>query len=86
METVPLFQQRRFVTMLLDLILSMVLFFGAKYIAPSAFEDIKTVILAIQPIFLSIVAAYTVDNAQLNKAGFARTKAGIVPLIGPPKK
>ena len=80
METVPLFQQRRFVTMLLDLVLSMALYFGAKYIAPSAFEDIKTVILAIQPIFLTVVAAYTVDNAQLTKQGFTRTKQGIQPL------
>lgn len=36
-------------TALIDLLISLILYFGAKYFTPSIFEDVKFVIAAIQP-------------------------------------
>ncbi len=59
----PLLQSRKFWIVVLDVLVSTALFFGAKYIAPAAFDDIKFVIGVLQAPVLLLITAYTVQNS-----------------------
>ena len=59
----PLLQSRKFWIVVMDVFVSCVLYFGAKYIAPAAFGDIKFIIGIIQAPILLVIAAYTVQNS-----------------------
>ena len=59
----PLWKSRKFWIVVLDVLVSSALFFGAKYIAPSTFDDIKFVIGILQAPILLLIAAYTVQNS-----------------------
>ncbi len=59
----PLLKSRKFWIVVLDVVVSTALFFGAKYIAPAAFDDIKFVIGVLQAPVLLLIAAYTVQNS-----------------------
>jgi hypothetical protein len=63
-----LIESRRFWIAILDLVLSTVLYFVGKYAGASVLEDTKMVIITMQPLFLAIIAAYTIDNTQNIKA------------------
>lgn len=56
-----LFQSRRFVTALVDAVLTLALYFVGKYLA-LAIDDLKFLILVLQPIFVSVIGAFTVDD------------------------
>lgn len=64
-----LFQSRRFWVLVIDLVVSITLYFLGKYGTPSALEDVKFLIASIQPVILLIIAAYTVDTVQTIKSG-----------------
>jgi ABC-type Na+ efflux pump permease subunit len=53
-----LWKSRAFWTAAADLVTSLVLYFCGKYLIPSAFEDIKVVLLAVQPVIALIIAAF----------------------------
>lgn len=74
-----LLQSRKFWLMMLDLVVSLVMFFGAKYLSASLFEDVKFVIAAIQPVFIAIIASIAAEDA-------ANAKAGVVYIDGQPYK
>lgn len=57
-----LLQSRRFWLMVIDLIISLVLYFTGKYATPQANDDIRFLIAAIQPVFLTIITAITVQS------------------------
>ena len=57
-----LFESRRFWLALFDVVLSSALYFGAKYLGATAFEDVKFIIVAYQPVILLVIGAYTVDK------------------------
>ena len=59
----PLLNSRKFWIVVMDVIVSCVLFFGAKYIAPAAFDDVKFIITVIQAPILLVIMAYTVQNS-----------------------
>lgn len=59
----PLLRSRKFWIVVLDVVVSSALFFGAKYIAPATFEDVKFVIGVLQAPVLLLIAAYTVQNS-----------------------
>ena len=59
----PLLRSRKFWILVMDVVVSCVLFFGAKYIAPAAFDDIKFIIGVLQAPVLFLIAAYTVQNS-----------------------
>ena len=61
----PLLRSRKFWILLMDVVVSCALFFGAKYIAPGAFADIKFVIGILQAPVLFLITAYTVQNIKL---------------------
>lgn len=58
-----LLQSRRFWTLLVDAVLSIALYFVGKYFAV-ALEDLRFLIIAIQPIAVALIAAYTIDDTQ----------------------
>ena len=37
-------------TLIADIAVSAILYFGAKYLAPSAFEDVQFIVIALQPV------------------------------------
>lgn len=56
-----LLQSRRFITLMVDALLSIVLYFVGKYFS-IALDDVKFLILILQPIALLVIAAYTVND------------------------
>ena len=61
----PLWKSRKFWIVVLDVVVSSALFFGAKYIAPAAFADVKFVIGVLQAPVLMLIGAITVQNVKL---------------------
>ena len=57
-----LLQSRKFLLLVLDVVVSLVLYFSAKYAAPSVVEDIKTVIALMQPVWVAVIVSITVQN------------------------
>lgn len=60
-----IFTSKRFLTLLTDLVVSLVVYFGVKYAAPSAAEDIKFVVAALQPAVIAVIAAYGAEDYAL---------------------
>lgn len=60
-----LFKSRKFWLTILDVVVSLVLYFAGKYATPGLFDDIKFVILGIQPIFMTLIAAIAYEDGQL---------------------
>jgi hypothetical protein len=67
-----LLHNRAFLMAVLDAVLSLVVFFVGKY-APNAIEDVNFVILTMQPIFVTLVVAFTYSDVQI-----ARQKADLI--------
>ena len=63
-----LLKSRKFLVLLLDTVVSLVLYFSAKYLAAGAVEDIKTVILALQPVVLVLIGAIAYEDGQAMRA------------------
>lgn len=60
-----LWTSRKFLILLLDTIISIVLYFGAKYASPLLFEDMKWFILVMQPIAVAVVYSIAKEDAAL---------------------
>jgi hypothetical protein len=58
-----LFESRRFWTLVLDAVLSLAIYFVGKYFAV-ALEDLRFLILTLQPIALLLIATFTVEDMQ----------------------
>ena len=67
---------RKFWLLVLDTITSLVLFFGAKYLTPAAFEDVKVVIVALQPVFAVIIASIAYEDGKNAIAGAMMREGG----------
>jgi hypothetical protein len=65
----PLLKSRKFWIMTVDAVSSLVLYFATRYLAPKAVEDIRTLIITLQPIILLVVASITVQNVASLRAG-----------------
>jgi hypothetical protein len=65
----PLWKSRKFWLMILDLVISLVLFFGAKYLMPNTFDDVKFLVAAIQPVFAFLIASIAYEDGQAMRAG-----------------
>ena len=59
----PLWKSRKFWIVVLDVLVSSALYFGAKYMAPEAFADVSFLIKIIQAPVLLLIAALTVQNS-----------------------
>jgi hypothetical protein len=62
-----LLHSRKFWLLILDTSISLILFFVGKY-APGAAEDIKFLIIALQPVFVTLIGAIAYEDASLNSA------------------
>ncbi len=65
-----LLKSRKFWIMCLDLVVSFVLFFAGKYLAPAIFEDVKFVVAALQPVFLSVIVAIAYEDKANVENGY----------------
>jgi hypothetical protein len=59
-----LLYSRKFWLLTLDTLVSLGLYFAGKYAAPGLFEDIQTVILALQPAFVAIIVAIAWEDTR----------------------
>ena len=54
--------EREFWILVLDIIISAVVYFGTKYLAPDVFEDVQFVVLAIQPLVVAVIGKLYADR------------------------
>ena len=59
------FASRKFKVLALDAFVSSVLFFGAKYLLPELFLDVKFLIGIIQPAVLLVINGWTQEDVAL---------------------
>ena len=64
-----LWRSRKFRTVMVDLGVSLVLYFSARFLAPDIVGDIKFLIGVLQPVFGIIVAGIAYEDGQLKRAG-----------------
>lgn len=63
-----LLRSRKFWLLVLDTVISMVLFFVGKYASADLFDDVKFLIAALQPLFVVIIAAIAYEDGQLKRS------------------
>ena len=71
-----LLRSRKFMVLILDVVVSLVLFFVGKYAIPSAFEDVKFVVLGLQPVALAVIAGIAYEDGQAKRNGTFFTEQG----------
>ena len=69
-----LLHSRKFWLMILDLVISLSLYFVAKYAAAPVAEDVKWVIGLLQPIFVALISAIAYEDASLNAANAVKSQ------------
>ena len=57
-----LLQSRKFLLLVLDVVISLALYFVGKYAGAGVFEDVKLVITSVQPIFIAIIVAIAIED------------------------
>ena len=62
----PLWKSRKFWLLILDIVISCVLFFGGRYLGPEEYDIAKFLVAAIQPVFLMLIGAYAYQNVKLD--------------------
>ena len=58
-----LWNSRRFLVMMADIVSSMILYFSVKYIAPDIVDDIKFIIVTVQPAVLMLIYTIAKEDA-----------------------
>lgn len=76
-----LLRSRKFWVTVGDLVVSLALYFGGKYLAPDVFADMKFLIAAMQPVFLFLVGAIAYEDGQAKRAGNHLSREQPVPTI-----
>ncbi len=64
-----LFRSRKFLVLLLDTVVSLLLYFGGKYLGGSAYDDVKFVIGALQPVALVLIYSIAQEDVAALRAG-----------------
>ena len=65
----PFYKSRKFLTAILDIVVSVSLYFVGKYVQPVYAEDIIFLIGAIQPAFVMVIAGIAWEDAALKRSG-----------------
>jgi len=60
-----LWNSKEFWTVVVDLVVSAALYFGAKYLGEGEFADLKWVIAALQPVVALLIAHFAVERAKV---------------------
>lgn len=58
-----LLASRKFLLMVMDVVISLTLYFATKYVDPSAVEDVKVVIGLLQPVFVTLIYTIAKEDA-----------------------
>ena len=66
---VGLLRSRKFLLLILDVVVSFGTYFLVKYAAPSLADDALYVLGGIQPVFVVIIGAIAYEDGQAKKAG-----------------
>lgn len=66
-----LLKSSKFWTLVIDVVISLILYFGVKYLSPTLYEDVEFFVLAIQPIFLAVIGGIAWEDAAAKRAGQA---------------
>ena len=64
-----LLASRKFLTLILDTVLSLTIYFVTRYVAPDVAKDVLYVLAALQPIVLAVVVMWGVEDAAAKRAG-----------------
>ncbi len=65
----PLWKSRKFLLLLLDVIISLATYFVGRFVAPEMAKDILWAIGIMQPVFVAIIVAISVEDSAAIKAG-----------------
>jgi len=71
---VPLWKSRKFLLTILDVAISLIVYFVGRYVADFYAKDILFLIGALQPVFVSIIIAISIEDAALKRAGLFPSK------------
>lgn len=63
-----LFKDSKFLVLLLDTIISIVLYFVGKYAGAGLFDDIQFLIITLQPVFLVVIGSIAYQEAVVKVA------------------
>jgi len=64
-----IFKSRKFWTAMVDVAVVLILYFVGKYGSVSLAEDMTTLIVAIQPVFIMVIGSIAYEDGQAKKAG-----------------
>jgi len=64
-----LLHSRKFWLMTFDMLIIIVLYFVGKYAGASAFEDVKTLLVVLQPVIITVIIGITIEDSALIRAG-----------------
>ena len=64
-----LWRSRKFLTMMLDVVLSLLTYFVGRFVAPDYAKDVLFVVGALQPVFLAVIVMWGVEDAAMKRAG-----------------
>ena len=67
MEQKPFYKSRKFLTAMLDVVVSVALFFVGKYVLPMYAEDIIFLIGILQPVFVAVIAGIAWEDAAFKR-------------------
>ena len=60
----PLWKSRKFWLLIADILVSLILYFGAKYLTEASMTDIKFLIATLQPVWLMLIGSITYQNVK----------------------
>ena len=63
-----LLRSRKFLTMVLDVVVSFVVYFVTKYLAPAVADDVLFVVGGLQPVVLAVIVMWGVEDAAAKGA------------------
>ena len=64
-----LFKSRKFWLLMLDTVVSTVLFFGGKYMGADMLDNVKFLIAIMQPVFVFLIIAIAMEDAAAKRNG-----------------
>jgi hypothetical protein len=64
-----MWRSRKFLTLVLDTVVSLVIFFVTRLLAPDLAEYVLYVLGALQPIVLAVIVMWGVEDAAAKRAG-----------------
>jgi len=62
-----LMNSRKFWLLVLDTIISLILYFVGKYTAPEVNQDIEFLIMTLQPVFIAVIVGIFVEDAAVKR-------------------